>query len=76
MPVLGYLDPTAPADFAGPRRVFLQGLKEAGYVEGENVAISYRFAEALPVKEARGMPVPHSAHRTCRPLRGRRRKIA
>src|SRR6516162_6133016 len=45
MPVLGYLDPTAPADFAGPRRVFLQGLKEAGYVEGENVAISYRFAE-------------------------------
>src|SRR5262249_38411275 len=38
----GYLDPTSPGDFAGPRRAFLQGLKEAGYVEGENVAISYR----------------------------------
>jgi len=45
MPVLGYLDPTSPGDFAEPRRAFLQGLKEAGYVEGENVAISYRFAE-------------------------------
>src|SRR5262249_19336501 len=45
MPVLGYLDPTSPGDFAEPRRAFLPGLKEAGYVEGENVAISYRFAE-------------------------------
>jgi putative ABC transport system substrate-binding protein len=45
MPVLGYLDPTSPGDFAEPRRGFLQGLKETGYIEGENVAISYRFAE-------------------------------
>jgi ABC-type uncharacterized transport system substrate-binding protein len=45
MPVLGYLDPTSPADFAESRRAFLQGLKEAGYVEGKNLAISYRFAE-------------------------------
>jgi putative ABC transport system substrate-binding protein len=45
MPVLGYLDPTSPGDFTEPRRGFLQGLKEAGYVEGDNVAISYRFAE-------------------------------
>jgi ABC-type uncharacterized transport system substrate-binding protein len=44
-PVLGYLDPTSPREFAEPRRAFLQGLKEAGYVEGENMAISYRFAE-------------------------------
>jgi putative tryptophan/tyrosine transport system substrate-binding protein len=43
--VLGYLDPTSPREFAEPRRAFLQGLKEAGYVEGENMAISYRFAE-------------------------------
>jgi hypothetical protein len=34
MPVLGYLDPTSPGDFAEARRAFLQGLKEAGYVEG------------------------------------------
>jgi len=45
MPVLGYLDPTSPGDFAEPHRGFLQGLKETGYVESENVAISYRFAE-------------------------------
>ena len=45
MPVLGYLDPTSPGDFTEPRLGFLQGLKETGYVEGENVAISYRFAE-------------------------------
>jgi putative tryptophan/tyrosine transport system substrate-binding protein len=45
MPVVGYLDPTSPGDFAGPRGAFLHGLKEAGYVEGKNVAVSYRFAE-------------------------------
>jgi putative tryptophan/tyrosine transport system substrate-binding protein len=45
MPVIGYLDPTSPGDFAEPHHGFLQGLKETGYVEGENVAISYRFAE-------------------------------
>ena len=44
-PVIGYLDPTSPGDFAEPHRGFLQGLKETGYVESENVAISHRFAE-------------------------------
>jgi putative ABC transport system substrate-binding protein len=45
MPVIGYLDPTTP-DAGGDRlRVFRQGLKDVGYVEGENVAIVYRFAE-------------------------------
>jgi ABC-type uncharacterized transport system substrate-binding protein len=45
MPVIGYLDPTSPGNFADPLRGFHQGLKETGYVEGQNVAISYRFAE-------------------------------
>jgi putative ABC transport system substrate-binding protein len=45
MPVIGYLDPTSPGSFADPLRGFHQGLKEAGYVEGQNVAITYRFAE-------------------------------
>ena len=45
MPVIGHLDPTSLGDFAEPQRGFHQGLKETGYVEGENVAISYRFAE-------------------------------
>jgi len=45
LPAIGYLDPTSPGDFAEPHRGFVQGLKETGYVEGENVTISYRFAE-------------------------------
>jgi putative ABC transport system substrate-binding protein len=45
MPVLGLLDATPPGNNAEPLRAFHQGLKETGYIEGENVAISYRFAE-------------------------------
>ena len=45
MSVIGFIDPTSP-DTAPHRLVgFRQGLKETGYVEGENVAIVYRFAE-------------------------------
>jgi putative tryptophan/tyrosine transport system substrate-binding protein len=45
MPVVGFIDPTSPDTFAHRLLGFRQGLKEAGYVEGENVAILYRFAE-------------------------------
>ena len=45
MPVIGFLDPASPDTFADRDRGFRQGLKEAGYVEGDNVAISYRSAE-------------------------------
>ena len=49
VPVIGFIDPTSPDTFAtqaAHRLVgFRQGLKETGYVEGENVAIAYRFAE-------------------------------
>ena len=45
MPVIGFLDPTSPNTFADRQRGFRQGLKDAGYVEGENVAIVYQFAE-------------------------------
>ena len=45
MSVIGFIDSTSPD--AAPHRLvgFRQGLKETGYVEGENVAIVYRFAE-------------------------------
>ena len=46
MPVIGLLHPTSPEAFADNRlHGFRQGLKETGYVEGENVAIDYRFAD-------------------------------
>src|SRR5262249_53911199 len=45
MPVVGFLDLRSPDEIADRLRGFRQGLKESGYVEGENVAIAYRFAE-------------------------------
>jgi putative tryptophan/tyrosine transport system substrate-binding protein len=46
LPVIGYLSPQSAEDDYKERTVpFLQGLKEAGYVEGQNVAIEQRYAE-------------------------------
>src|SRR5262249_53593344 len=45
MPVIGLLDQRSPDELADRLRGFRQGLKEIGYVEGENVVIEYRWAE-------------------------------
>jgi putative ABC transport system substrate-binding protein len=45
MPVIGFLDPRSPHTSADQLRAFHQGLKDAGYVEGENVAIEHRWAQ-------------------------------
>jgi putative ABC transport system substrate-binding protein len=45
MPVIGFLDSRSPDALTERLRGFRQGLKDTGHVEGENVAIEYRWAE-------------------------------
>ena len=45
MPVVGFLNATSPDGFTERLTAFRQGLKDTGYVEGENVAIVYRWGE-------------------------------
>jgi putative tryptophan/tyrosine transport system substrate-binding protein len=56
VPVIGFLHSASPGGVAPFVASFRRGLKEAGYVEGENVAIEYRWAEnqydRLPVLAA------------------------
>jgi len=45
MPVIGVLDARSPGTTENPLRTFREGLKDAGYIVGENVALEYRWAE-------------------------------
>ena len=45
LPVVGFLDLRSPEVIVDRLRAFRQGLKDAGYVEGKNVVIAYRWAE-------------------------------
>ena len=47
-PVIGYLDSRSPEAVANRLRGLRQGLKESGYIENENLAIAYRWAENQP----------------------------
>ena len=45
MPVIGVLDARSPGTTENPLRAFREGLKDTGYIAGENVALEYRWAE-------------------------------
>jgi putative ABC transport system substrate-binding protein len=45
IPVIGYLSPGSPGPSAPSLAALRQGLSETGYVEGQNVAIEYRWAQ-------------------------------
>jgi putative ABC transport system substrate-binding protein len=45
MPVIGLLSGRSPDDSSHLVAVFRQGLKQAGFIEGQNVLIEYRWAE-------------------------------
>jgi len=44
-PVIGFLNSASPVTYARPLQAFNRGLEEAGYVDGKNVAIEYRWGE-------------------------------
>jgi putative ABC transport system substrate-binding protein len=44
IPLIGFLNAASPEGFSDYLRALRQGLKESGYVEGENLAIEYRWA--------------------------------
>ena len=48
MPIVGFLDSRSPEALVDRLRAFRQGLKDTGYVEGENVTIIYRWADNQP----------------------------
>jgi putative ABC transport system substrate-binding protein len=45
MPLIGFLNGQSPQSFKHLVAGFLQGLREAGYVEGQNVQIEFRWAK-------------------------------
>jgi putative ABC transport system substrate-binding protein len=70
IPVIGFLSlQSAGADYKNFTVPFLQGLKDTGYVEGQNVAIEYRWANRNLIRHRAGAstaskPAPRFAKRS------------
>src|SRR6476620_6753458 len=47
MPVVGFLSSRSPGESASVVAAFRQGLRETGFIEGQNLGIAFRWAEGL-----------------------------
>jgi putative ABC transport system substrate-binding protein len=70
VPVVGFLHSASAVSFAALVVAFRKGLSEAGYVEGRNVAIEYRWADGHNER----LPVLSSLHRSAPQRRSRPRR--
>ena len=67
MPVIGFLNSQSAGPFSHMLDGFRRGLREAGFLEGQNIAIEYRWAETPPAR-APGPQEIAGAPRPCRSL--------
>jgi hypothetical protein len=64
VPVVWFLNVGSPDGYAPVVAAIRQGLKETGYVEGQNVAVEYRWAENIAGACSRSRPPPRSRDRS------------
>ena len=57
MPVIGYLSARTPEDSVEVLAAFRRGLAEIGFVEGQNVAIEYRWLEGTTTGSRKWSPI-------------------
>src|SRR5215472_9736393 len=77
MPVIGFLSSRSPGESAGVVAAFQQGLRETGFVEGQNVVIAFRWRKVITTDCPRRRLIsltygwPYSSRRAGHPQRSR-----